>query len=49
MDIDKPLKATKERIQAIYKEVVIGLTAGFLSTTDVTDKNKNKKITSSKC
>lgn len=49
MDIDKPLKATKERTQAIYKEATIVLTAGFLSTADVTDKNKNKKITSSKC
>lgn len=43
MDIDKLLKATKERTRAIYKEMTMRLTAGFLSTEDVTDKNKQTK------
>lgn len=48
MDIEKLLKATKEKTQIIYKEIIVRLRADFFSTTDVRDTH-TKKITSSKC
>ena len=40
MDIEKTLKATKEKAQISYKEMTFRLTADFSSTADARDKEK---------